>query len=124
MERFSIYSTKFCKMNNYYQKKLALAENPKTRWCCAALARLRFVIFGYASFFCIYCDFANFLRSGRWLRFARRSHYSLFFLVYRVFSETIVILQTFCVRVENWACFVSQNLPFGYFFCYASFFCI
>ena len=33
-----------------------------------------------------------------------------FFLVYRVFSETIVILQTFCVRVENWACFVLQNL--------------
>jgi hypothetical protein len=64
------------KKNNYYQKKLALTENPKTRWCCASLARL-LVSLRLTIKFC-------FSKLAVWL----------FFLLRQFFSATMCILRT------------------------------
>ena len=123
-------------MNNLYQKKLALAENPKTRWCCAALARLRFVIFGYASFFCTYCDFANFLRWEKrgaccgFVNFLRSGGKRglLWFCKLFAFGRKegfVVILQTFCVQGKEGVFVVAVCKGFVWLFSATPvFFCI
>jgi hypothetical protein len=108
-------------MNNYHQKKLALAENPKTRWCCAALARLRFVIFGYASFFCTEFTFCKLFAFGRKIGLVVvvavcKASFAYFWLR-QFFLHLLCILQTSFVRVrKGLVVFVAIcNASFGSF---------